>query len=208
MLRALSDEFGVSERTLQRDFHQRLSHLDLISDKKGYRLSGRLTTWRTPDIFIFLQKVGLADSFPKLTRKTVNNLINSDIDYPCLAWLNTIKTHANSAECFYRIIQGITSKMHIYVHSIERDDVLIAPYRLALQETQWYLIGCELSQLSVISLNDIQSVQITKTPFQRRKDISHLSSKTKFIQSLPHFTYIQQVIMQLNNSSSFIRKKS
>ena len=28
-LKILSDEFGVTERTLQRDFHQRLVHLDL-----------------------------------------------------------------------------------------------------------------------------------------------------------------------------------
>lgn len=28
-LKTLSDEFGVTERTLQRDFHQRLVHLDL-----------------------------------------------------------------------------------------------------------------------------------------------------------------------------------
>ena len=35
-LKALADEFGVSERTLQRDFQQRLIHLDLEHSSGSY----------------------------------------------------------------------------------------------------------------------------------------------------------------------------
>lgn len=37
-LKVLADEFGVSERTLQRDFQQRLIHLDLEHRSGSYRL--------------------------------------------------------------------------------------------------------------------------------------------------------------------------
>ncbi len=37
-LKTLSDEFGVTERTLQRDFHQRLVHLDLEYRNGRYNL--------------------------------------------------------------------------------------------------------------------------------------------------------------------------
>ncbi len=37
-LKTLSDEFGVTERTLQRDFHQRLVHLDLEYRNGRYSL--------------------------------------------------------------------------------------------------------------------------------------------------------------------------
>lgn len=37
-LKSLSDEFGVSERTLRRDFSQRLLHLDLTGDNGCWRL--------------------------------------------------------------------------------------------------------------------------------------------------------------------------
>jgi len=39
VLKSLSEEFGVSERTLRRDLHQRLIHLDIRNDDGVYRLS-------------------------------------------------------------------------------------------------------------------------------------------------------------------------
>ncbi|HHR5848884.1 TPA: helix-turn-helix transcriptional regulator [Providencia alcalifaciens] len=193
-LRILAEEFGVSERTIQRDLHQRLSHLDVISEHDGYRLSGHLTTSRPPDVFTFLQKVGLSGYFPGLTRKTVNNLIHSDLHYPCLAWHNTIEAHPTSAECFYRIIRSITTTVGIQIHKTDGSTLFIEPYRLVLHQEQWYLVGCHLSKLNVIPLNHILSVAITDIPFLRQKDICHLSSKTEFIQGLPYFNYFQHLL--------------
>ena len=45
-LKTLSDEFGVTERTLQRDFHQRLVHLDL--EYRNGRYSLRRLSYRQP----------------------------------------------------------------------------------------------------------------------------------------------------------------
>ncbi|MEQ5238757.1 MULTISPECIES: helix-turn-helix transcriptional regulator [Morganellaceae] len=199
-LRTLAEEFGVSERTIQRDFYQRLSHLDLVSEHDGYRLSGRLNASRPPDIFTFLQKVGLSGYFPGLTRKTVNNLIRSDLHYPCLACHNTIEAHPTSAECFYRIIQSITTMVGIQIHKIDGTSLFIEPYRLVLNQEKWYLIGCHLSQLNVIPLNHIFSVTITDVSFSRQKDICHLSSKAEFIQGLPYFDYFQHIMVEMSTA--------
>lgn len=42
-LQTLSGEFGVSIRTLRRDLHQRLVHLDIIGENGTYRLSESAT---------------------------------------------------------------------------------------------------------------------------------------------------------------------
>ncbi len=55
-LKTLSDEFGVTERTLQRDFHQRLVHLDLEYRNGRYSLrrqSSPATFARTPACVIY-----------------------------------------------------------------------------------------------------------------------------------------------------------
>lgn len=193
-LKALADEFGVSERTLQRDFNQRLSHLDLISDKEGYRLSGRLTAWRPPDIFTFLQKVGLSRYFPGLTRKAVNHLLHSDIHYPCLAWHTSIEVHPTSAECFYRIITAITSTVDIRIQQTDSEWLQLTPYRLVLQGAHWYLIACFTQRLVVIPLDKIQAVHITEIMSYRRQDICQLSQEDDFIRGLPYFESFQRTM--------------
>ena len=47
-LKALSGEFGVSERTLRRDFSQRLLHLDLTGDNGCWRLRTNQMRDHTP----------------------------------------------------------------------------------------------------------------------------------------------------------------
>lgn len=201
-LRALANEFGVSERTIQRDFHERLSHLDLVSNEAGYCLSSALTVWRTPDVFSFLQKVGLASYFPGLTRKTVHHLIHSDLHYPCfmLSPLE-VKFSPRDEACFYQLIQAITHHFAIQIKQKEGIHLHLEPYRLALYERAWYLIGYASPSLRVIPLHHIQSVHITEIPFRRRKEICRLSSTPEFVSALPHFEFIQHVIHQLNHFS-------
>ncbi len=49
-LKTLSDEFGVTERTLQRDFHQRLVHLDLEYRNGRYSLRRQSSPCAIPEM--------------------------------------------------------------------------------------------------------------------------------------------------------------
>lgn len=49
-LKTLAEEFGVSERTLQRDFHQRLLHLNIVSENGRWRLDGKRFTDSSLDV--------------------------------------------------------------------------------------------------------------------------------------------------------------
>ncbi|MGV3344463.1 hypothetical protein ACGVWS_01505 [Enterobacteriaceae bacterium LUAb1] len=60
-LNALANEFGVSERTLQRDFQQRLiHHLDLGYSRGGYRLIRRTGREHLPNTFAFILNAGMS----------------------------------------------------------------------------------------------------------------------------------------------------
>ena len=68
-LKALANEFGVSERTLQRDFQQRLIHLDLEHSNGCYRLIRRTGREHLPKEGANKQVISSqADSLIKISR--------------------------------------------------------------------------------------------------------------------------------------------
>lgn len=82
----LAAEFGVSVRTLRRDFRERLMYLDLEYHRGMCRLrSGGSVSQRELDILTFAWRSGMGDVFPGLDRKMVNMLLACD-ESPCLVW--------------------------------------------------------------------------------------------------------------------------
>ena len=66
-LKTLSDEFGVTERTLQRDFHQRLVHLDLEYRNGRYSLRRQSSPGAIPEMLSFiLSTLGFQSPKPNL----------------------------------------------------------------------------------------------------------------------------------------------
>lgn len=75
-VRKLAAEFGVSVRTLRRDFRERLMYLDL-EYQSGYcrlRTAGS-ETQMVPDVLIFAHRSGMAGLFPGFDRRLVNALL-------------------------------------------------------------------------------------------------------------------------------------
>lgn len=68
-LKSLSDEFGVSERTLRRDFSQRLLHLDLTGDNGCWRLRTNPMRNHTPGALAFARNTGIARLIPSQSRQ-------------------------------------------------------------------------------------------------------------------------------------------
>jgi predicted DNA-binding transcriptional regulator YafY len=82
-VRKLAAEFGVSVRTLRRDFRERLMYLDL-EYQSGYcrlRTAGS-ETQMVPDVLIFAHRSGMAGLFPGFDRRLVNALLMCD-ESPC-----------------------------------------------------------------------------------------------------------------------------
>lgn len=87
-LKTLSDEFGVTERTLQRDFHQRLVHLDLEYRNGRYSLRRQSSPGAIPEMLSFIQNTGIARILPLRNGRLITCLTDNQEPSPCLIWLS------------------------------------------------------------------------------------------------------------------------
>ncbi len=112
-VRKLAAEFGVSVRTLRRDFRERLMYLDL-EYQSGYcrlRTAGS-ETQMVPDVLIFAHRSGMAGLFPGFDRRLVNALLMCD-ESPCvIAPANPVPS-PSGALSFWRLIQAITGRRRV-----------------------------------------------------------------------------------------------
>lgn len=82
-LKVLADEFGVSERTLQRDFQQRLIHLDLEHRSGSYRLIRQTGREHLPNTFAFIRNSGISGIIPAQNRKLIRLIASNSGVSPC-----------------------------------------------------------------------------------------------------------------------------
>ncbi|WP_439413241.1 helix-turn-helix transcriptional regulator [Enterobacter ludwigii] len=192
-LLALSGEFGVSERTLRRDFHQRLVHLDIIGENGTYRLSENATRDYSPGALSFARSTGIARIIPSQNRQLMHLLMNETGTSPCFIWHDSPPswTHADS---FHRLAEAIHHHqvVSLLVGGVRHDT--LEPYRLIYRHQHWYLVACQHGSLRVFRLEEIISVSLSEQTFRHRREISSLITEEGFIRALPHFRFISDVL--------------
>ncbi|MCK7198567.1 sporulation transcriptional regulator SpoIIID [Enterobacter bugandensis] len=86
-IRQLAQEFGVSERTVQRDLRERLRYIDTEYSGGNFRLRDARGPFRTnSDIIRFARITRVAHYFPALDPKLLSVLLDSGQDSPCIIW--------------------------------------------------------------------------------------------------------------------------
>ncbi len=101
-LRTLAEEFGVSERTLQRDLHQRLVHLDIENNHGRYRLAENMLRDHSPGAFSFIRNTGIARIIPGQDKELMALLMDESESSPCLIWHAPLKS--SLPEFFTRLV--------------------------------------------------------------------------------------------------------
>lgn len=192
-LQALSGEFGVSERTLRRDFYQRLVHLDIIGENGTYRLSENATRDYSPGALSFARSTGIARIIPSQSRQLMHLLMNETGTSPCFIWHDSPPSWAH-ADSFHRLAEAIHQHqvVSLLVGGVRHDT--LEPYRLIYRHQHWYLVACQDGSLRVFRLEEIISVSLSVQTFRRRSDICSLITEESFISALPHFRFISDVI--------------
>lgn len=193
-IQSLADEFGVSERTLQRDFHQRLGHLDIIQDNGCYRLSSDLHPDLSPVTLSFIRNTGIARIIPADDRELMNLLVGSSDPSPCFIWHSPLKPHVALPEFFTRLVRAISEQVHISVLIDGQRHDGLAPYRLIHFGDEWYLVVSQRGEIRVFALSTVGAITLSHMHFTRREDISYLTAGEGFIAALPHFSLISDVI--------------
>lgn len=193
-LQVLAEEFGVSERTLRRDLHQRLSHLDIESSNGVYRLNDRQLKDYSPGAFSFMRSTGIARIIPVQDRQMMNLLMGEEGASPCLIWHAPLKYQGALPEFFSRIVLAISKARQITLRTEGQHHEGLDPYRLIYYGEEWYLVVCQSGSLRVFALAIINAVTVMPHHFIWREDISYLIAGEGFIAALPHFPLISDVI--------------
>lgn len=199
-VRKLAIEFGVSVRTLRRDFRERLIYLDL-EYQNGYchLRSSNAGAQGELDVLTFAHRTGLAGMFPGLDRRLVNILLTSD-DAPCLAG-DIFETGKPSAPLsFYRLVKAINTCQRVTLLAEGQRCERLAPYRLIAQKGDWYLIAEYNGHPAVFTLSEIHIVQPTTEVFRRNERLYRLGEDTSFVRALPHIRCIQQSLDALSST--------
>ncbi|WJY14641.1 WYL domain-containing protein [Pectobacteriaceae bacterium CE90] len=194
-VRLLSEEFTVSERTLRRDFRERLVHLDLQYRRGHYSLSKSQRGVRSDRDIIHFSRVTCTEQlFPAMDSKLISILINNTVDSPYNVYLSPPDRKPTLFGGFYRITQAILDRVMTGLTVGGRQYRKLAPYKLIYFENCWYLVGECNRKLQVFTLESITDVYLTRLRFLRKRHIDELIGDQHFIKSLPHFQFVRKVL--------------
>lgn len=201
----LAEEFGVSKRTIERDF-VRFSYLPIIKENKEYYLEdlaiGKLNF---DDIKNFAIFSGVKSLFPSLTKQFLAEILTDKINKAFLVSNSGFEDIEKKQEIFYNLTSAICDQKIINFSYNDKARV-IKPYKLINTNGIWYLNATENEDIKTYTFSKIKSLKVTDEKFIQninilkeieRNEINFLSSITK------------EVHLQIDNSAKeyFLRKK-
>lgn len=201
----LAEEFGVSKRTIERDF-VRFSYLPIIKENKEYYLEdlaiGKLNF---DDIKNFAIFSGVKSLFPSLTKQFLAEILTDKINKAFLVSNGGFEDIEKKQEIFYNLTSAICDQKIINFFYNDKARV-IKPYKLINTNGIWYLNATENEDIKTYTFSKIKSLKVTDEKFIQninilkeieRNEINFLSSITK------------EVHLEIDNSAKeyFLRKK-
>ncbi|AYD42593.1 WYL domain-containing protein [Yersinia rochesterensis] len=185
-IRTLATEFGVSVRTLRRDFRERLIYLDLEYRKGQCRLlSG--SRQRELAVMTFARQSGVEALFPDMDNYLVTSLLSGPGESPCLIWQGAAQVSSPDSGVFTRLVIAVSEHRKVTLLGKGCRCTGLAPYRLVLREGEWYLTGEYQARIAVFPLADIRAVTLHNDSFAPDIAVRNLLSRPDFLQALPHF---------------------
>lgn len=196
----LSQEFRISQRTLRRDFRERLSCLELTYQQGCWSLAHQHEGLRTNrDILHFARVTRAEQLFPAMDNRLISVLTDSSVEPPFIVWQSPPERKPGPFGSFWRITQAILERTLLDLTAEGQQYRWFAPYRLIYFENGWYLVGEHARQLQVFLLESITDVCLTPRQFLRRRQVSELTGDPHFIHSLPHFRFVRRVLAETDN---------
>ena len=157
-IKELASEFGVSTRTISRDFDRLNTYLPLLQDdetKKFYLESNYLGKIAPQDIRNFAQLSGISDLYPSLDMSFLRELLDSRAQQIYCAKGYSFEDASQFKELFKVIGKAIQEHSQIgFVYKGEPR--LVQPYRLIHHHGSWYLAAVRKDQLRTYRISHIQ----------------------------------------------------
>lgn len=157
-IKELASEFGVSTRTISRDFDRLNAYLPLLQDdenKKFYLDSNYLGKIAPKDIRNFAQLSGISHLYPSLDMSFLRELLDSRAHQIYSAKGYSFEDASQFTELFKELGKAIQEHRQIgFVYKGEPR--LVQPYRLIHHHGSWYLAAVRKNQLRTYRISHIQ----------------------------------------------------
>lgn len=194
-VRHLAAEFGVSERTLHRDFRERLIYLDLeYRDGCCHLLTGGRHELREEAALHFARQSGICALFPDMDNHLVSSLLSGKGASPCLIWHQGVPVPPSRPGIFTRLVRAISEQRRVTLLADGCRCGNLAPYRLIFSSGGWFLAGEHTGQLTVFPLSTVHSVTFHPETFKPDGHFTRMLTRPDFLQAIPHFRFIGEVI--------------
>lgn len=162
-IKELASEFGVSTRTISRDFDRINTYLPLLQDnenKKFYLDLNYLGKIAPKDIRNFAQLSGISHLYPSLDMPFLRELLDSRAHQIYSAKGYSFEDASQFKELFKVLGKAIQEQRQIgFLYKGESR--LVQPYRLIHHHGSWYLAAVRKDQLRTYRISHIQLMHAT-----------------------------------------------
>ena len=162
-IKELASEFGVSTRTISRDFDRINTYLPLLQDnenKKFYLDLNYLGKIAPKDIRNFAQLSGISHLYPSLDMSFLRELLDSRAHQIYSAKGYSFEDASQFKELFKVLGKSIQEQRQIgFLYKGESR--LVQPYRLIHHHGSWYLAAVRKDQLRTYRISHIQLMHAT-----------------------------------------------
>lgn len=167
---ALSSDFGVNLRTIQRDLNVRFAYLPLQKTNGRYHLDtaflGKLST---RDIDRFASLAGVRGLFPSLSDEFLQDIFDTRMQSALLVKGHNYESLAGKEQLFREIEKSIIARHQISFDYAKPDGiksyVAISPYKLINNKGIWYLSALDGGKLKAFSFTRIEKLNILEEVF-------------------------------------------
>ncbi|WP_237667998.1 helix-turn-helix transcriptional regulator [Vibrio toranzoniae] len=157
-LEELSREFRVSERTLQRDFNERLNYLPIQRDGACYFLDPQVLGRQTNnEVSLLLMKMGF-DTLFSGKHYLSNGVLNNKITPPFLFKNPQVEDISECASVFEKLIESIQRRNVISFSYEGKTYDEFHSYRLVNDSGYWYVAGTQRNRLESLRVAKIREL--------------------------------------------------
>jgi len=164
-LSVLAQEFNVTERTLQRDFNERLCYLPIEREGSTYFLNPiYLGRNKRTDVKPIFELLGLSSMFPSFDALSFNRLVNKKP--PFLFRDIKVEDLSEYAEAFKQLTLAVQNHQLIEFDYKQQTYLFAQPYKLVNDRGVWYLSAVHNGKLKSFKVTKLSKVNIVPDKFE------------------------------------------
>jgi len=182
-VKELADEFGVSTRTIQRDFNEKLvSSYPIFQENKKWKMQDGFRIEKIRDIddkiiLDIIEKItdGIGGNFAIKGKKLLSKIKNEE-QSPIYTKLN-IEDISDKIYEINLLETAIKEKKEIkcqYKYKDERYETTICPLKIVNYEGFWYVVALRDGEVRKYYLKELSSIKLTNTIFEVDNTIDEL----------------------------------